>query len=192
MEFKTNWHDSPMIKKFTFQNEKSLLETPIFSVKTKEYKKPDDKSNFTAYVIDSLDWVNIVAITPDQNTLLIKQFRYGTDTIEWEIPGGLIEPNETPLHAAQRELEEETGYQATIWTQIGVVNSNPAIQSNKCYTFLAIDAKPTGTTNFDPDEYIDPELTPSSQVHSMIKEGKITNPYIITAFFWYFLYNTEE
>ncbi|MHA1648044.1 MAG: NUDIX hydrolase, partial [Promethearchaeota archaeon] len=101
-----------------------------------------------------------------------------------EIPGGCIESGEKPLQAAKRELEEETGYQSKSWKQIGVVDANPAIQSNKCYTFLAKNVKPVGKINFDPEEIIESKIVPLSSAYEYVRKGKITNTYIVAAFLW--------
>ena len=82
-------------------------------------------------------------------------------------------------------MEEETGYQSNIWQQIGVVDANPAIQTNKCFTFLAKDISPSGQINLDPDEMIDYTLVEYEKVKEFITDGKITNTYIIAAFYWY-------
>ena len=181
-----------MVENFHLKAVKDRLVTPIFTIKSKIYHKPDNTDQFNAYIIDSLDWVNIIALTSEKKVVMIQQFRFGTDSIELEIPGGIIEPQEKPLVAAQRELEEETGYKAKNWSQIGVVNANPAIQSNRCYTFLAEDATPTGSINCDPNEYIEHQLMDIGEMKPLIKKGIITNTYIIAAFFWYFLHKEER
>jgi 8-oxo-dGTP pyrophosphatase MutT (NUDIX family) len=155
-----------------------------FTVYSKQYQKPDDQGNFTGYVLESPHWVNIIPETPDGKIVLIKQFRFGTDRIELEIPGGCIDPNEAPNDAAKRELEEETGFRAKKFTQIGVVDANPAIQMNKCYTFLAEGAEPVGQQHWDPDEIIEYELAAPNEVRQFIRMGNITNTYIIAAFHW--------
>lgn len=161
-----------------------------FNVSEITYDKPDH-GKFTASVLEMPNWVNIIAVNSKNEVLLIKQFRFGTNTVELEIPGGVIEPNEEPINAAIRELEEETGYITTEIYQIGAVNANPAIQNNKCFTFLAKNIKPTGHTHFDPDEMIEHEFASLDQCKKYIQEGKITNCYIIAAFYWLFL-NTKS
>ncbi|MHA1342017.1 MAG: NUDIX hydrolase [Promethearchaeota archaeon] len=173
---------------------KSLLkvkkyESYPFNVVEKLYNKPD-KKKFKASVLEMPDWVNIIAITPQKKIILIKQYRFGTDTVELEIPGGVIEQEEMPEQAARRELEEETGFVAEKYIQLGLVNSNPAIQTNKCYSFLAVNAQKKGVQHFDPDEYIE-DVTAKATLDECIQyiiQGKITNCYIITAFFWYLKY----
>jgi 8-oxo-dGTP pyrophosphatase MutT (NUDIX family) len=175
-----------MVEKYTLKSHETILKTEIFEIKKKRYLKPDLLTSFEAYVLESQNWVNIIPITKKDEILLIQQYRFGTDTIEWEIPGGIIETNEPPLHAAKRELEEETGFISKEWQQIGVVNANPAIQTNKCYTFLARNVENLGTINFDPDEYIEHQLVPLSELKNYVSSGKITNTFIIAAIYFYF------
>lgn len=177
-----------MIDNWKLTRTKKILDTSPFSIWQKTYQNPQkEEGEFDAFVLQTPDWANIIAMTPENKILLVRQFRFGTDSVELEIPGGVIESGELPLHAAQRELAEETGYKtaATSWRQIGVVDQNPAIQTNKCYTFLATDVIPTGTgTNFDPGEIIELEFATMKEVREYIRSGQITNTYIIAAFHW--------
>jgi 8-oxo-dGTP pyrophosphatase MutT (NUDIX family) len=174
-----------MLQKWIVDGKKTIFESFPFNVVKKQYIKPD-LSKFDAYILEMPDWVNIIGINSENKILLIKQFRFGTDRIELEIPGGIIESAESPMEAASRELEEETGYQVKIQnlTQIGFVDANPAIQTNRCYTFLAEDISPSGTINFDEDEIIEHEFFTPVEVRNFIRSRKITNSYIITAFHW--------
>ena len=81
-------------------------------------------------LIEAVDWVNVIALTPDQQVVLIRQFRVGANEVCLEIPGGMVDPGETPAEAAARELAEETGYTAPRWHQLGRVSPNPAIMTN--------------------------------------------------------------
>ena len=174
-----------MLDRWKLTKTKKILHTKPFSIWQKTYQKPHKEGEFEAFVIQTPDWANIVPITPDGNILLVRQFRFGTNRVELEIPGGVVEPDELPLHAAQRELEEETGYEAASMRQIGVVDQNPAIQTNQCYTFLATDVSPTGRgTHFDPDELLELEFATLKEVRDYIRSGRITNTYIIAAFHW--------
>jgi 8-oxo-dGTP pyrophosphatase MutT (NUDIX family) len=174
-----------MLQKWIVNEEKTIFKSFPFNVVEKQYIKPD-QDKFKAYILQMPDWVNIIGIDSENKILLIKQFRFGTDLIELEIPGGIIESDEKPKEAASRELEEETGYKVEPKNlkQIGVVDANPAIQTNKCYTFLAENISPSGKINFDEDEIIEHEFFTPNQVREFIRSGKITNSYIITAFHW--------
>ncbi len=161
-----------------------------FNVMQKNYINPENKSDFKAHVLDLPDWVNIIGMNDEGNILLIKQYRFGTNSISLEIPGGCVEPDEIPEKAAIRELKEETGYGAKKIECIGVVDANPAIMNNKCYSFLAkISEK--GDVKLDPNEIIETEFATPVRVKKYLKEGKITNAYVIGAFLWFALYNDK-
>ncbi len=137
-------------------------------------------------MLDSPDWVNVVPITPEGNFILIRQFRHGTQSIEWEIPGGLIDQDdENPEHAARRELLEETGYEPQKIQFIGVVHPNPAIQNNLCHTFLAEECRPCQEQRLDNSEDIEVQEVPWSEVIRLIDYGEISHSLVLAAIFWY-------
>ena len=181
-----------MLKTWELNKSEQIFECNIFNILQKFYKKPEGQGDATAFIIDCPDWVNVIGIDDKNNVLLIRQFRYGTDSIELEIPGGILEPGELPKEGAIRELKEETGYDVKEIEQIGFVNANPAIMNNKCYTFLAKLSRNRGQVNFDPDEIIEMEFATPKQVKKYLVENKITNAYVVLAFLWFYLYNNFE
>jgi 8-oxo-dGTP pyrophosphatase MutT (NUDIX family) len=133
-------------------------------------------------VIECVDWVNVIALTPEDRVVLIRQFRAGTNTICLEIPGGMVDAGEAPEIAAARELEEETGYTADVWRHLGTSAPNPAIQSNRLHSYLALDARPTRPTRFDSSEVIAIDTAPLSEVRTMLRDGRIDHALVIAAF----------
>ena len=93
------------------------------------------------FVLDTNDWVNVLAITPNRELVLVRQFRYGSQEYSLEPPGGVIEKGEDPVLAGMRELSEETGYVGTDPQLIGNARPNAAILSNKCHFVLLNDKK---------------------------------------------------
>jgi 8-oxo-dGTP pyrophosphatase MutT (NUDIX family) len=139
------------------------------------------------YVIESRDWINIIPLTDDHQVVMIRQYRHGSREVTLEIPGGLMDSGDTPRKAAARELLEETGYQAKKWIQIGVLNPNPALFNNRCYTFLAQDVKKVSDPTPDQTEDIEEVLIPLADIPGLILKGEINHAMVITAFNWYFL-----
>ncbi len=171
-------------------SEKKLLSTPVFSVYENLYHMDKHNKAHPFYVIHSNDWVNTIPITPDGHIILVKQYRIGIDKYSIEIPGGVIEDNESPINAAIRETKEETGYEGSKVIEIGCVIPNPAIQNNKCHTFLIVDAKKTSNQNLDHTEEIEVLSLPLNDVLNMIKTGKINHSLVVAAFNFYHLYNS--
>jgi 8-oxo-dGTP pyrophosphatase MutT (NUDIX family) len=137
-------------------------------------------------VLDSRDWINVVPVTPEGNLVLIRQFRHGTASVVWEIPGGMVDlEDENPEQAARRELLEETGYEPERMVFLGAVHPNPAIQNNRCHTFLASNARPRQTQRLDGSEDIEVHEAPWPEVSGMVERGEITHSLVLAALFWY-------
>jgi 8-oxo-dGTP pyrophosphatase MutT (NUDIX family) len=137
------------------------------------------------YIIESGNWVNVIPLTSDHQVVMIRQYRHGSREITLEIPGGLVDPGDTPEEAAARELLEETGYQAKTLKEIGVVSPNPAIFNNRCYTFLAQRLEKVGPPKVDQTEDIEVVLIPLAEIPKLISKGEIDHAMVITAFYWH-------
>jgi ADP-ribose pyrophosphatase len=131
--------------------------------------------------LDAPDWVNVVALTSCGDLVLVEQFRHGTDQTTLEIPGGAVDPGESPTEAAARELEEETGYRAAALHLLGTVEPNPAFLSNHCSTFLASGCAPVGVRHLDPSEEIALRLVSLEQFTDLIERGVIRHALVVAA-----------
>src|SRR5690606_38390540 len=89
------------------------------------------------YVLEYPNWVNIVALTAENEFILVKQYRHGTASTVLEIPGGVIDEGEDAVDAAKRELLEETGYKFDTLEKICELFPNPATSNNITTTYLA-------------------------------------------------------
>jgi 8-oxo-dGTP pyrophosphatase MutT (NUDIX family) len=118
---------------------------------------------------------------------LIRQYRHGIREITLEIPGGLVEQNDTPETAAIKELHEETGYRESQIVPLGNVHPNPAIQNNACYTFLATNVFLAGNQEQDEKEDIEVLLRPLPEIPRLIREGEITHALVLAAFYRFYM-----
>jgi len=181
-----------MIKKWNIVNSQPLESNRVFSTRKDTSLSPITGNEHDFFVIEAPDWINVIALTENDEVVLIEQFRHGSQSVTVEIPGGMVDPGEEPLQTAKRELLEETGYAGDSWASIGEVLPNPAIQNNKCYTFLVTNCKKVGEPKFDTTEEILTYTKPSSEITKLVAEGKITHSLVIAAFYWYYLYKEVQ
>ncbi|MEC9442479.1 MAG: NUDIX hydrolase [Myxococcota bacterium] len=159
----------------------TLIEAPIFSVGKYARRHPDKNTEADFWWVSPPDWVNILAITPEDGIVLVRQYRHGTDEITLEIPGGAVDPGESMPEAAARELREETGYTCAYWEQIGQIDVNPAFMTNRCTTFLGVNATLTDDTDFDEHEELSVEIYPVEYFFDMIDKGEIDHGIVVSA-----------
>ena len=176
-----------MIKPWKLIRSQPAQSFRVFSIRTDTTISPRTGIEHDFYVIESRDWINIIPLTDDHQVVMIRQYRHGSREVTLEIPGGLVDPGDTPKKAAARELLEETGYQAKEWTQIGVVNPNPALFNNRCYTFLAQDIKKIAAPTPDQTEDIETVFIPLEDIPELILKREIDHAMVITAFTHYLL-----
>ena len=157
------------------QSEKLHANCRIFEVRERRFKRRSDGVEGDFYVLDTNDWVNVLAITPEQKIVLVRQFRFGSRENSLEPPGGVVEKGEDPIIAGIRELEEETGYVGQKPELIGSVRPNAAILSNRCHVVMVREARKTAKLNFDPHEELVTELYPITKLKELVKSGEITH-----------------
>jgi 8-oxo-dGTP pyrophosphatase MutT (NUDIX family) len=141
------------------------------------------------FVIESVNWVNIIALTPESQLIMVEQYRHGTDTVELEIPGGMMDAEDlTPVATGIRELREETGYEGDQAQIIGKIYPNPAIMSNTCYTVLVRNCQLRHALEFDHSEDIVTKLVSTDEISRRIFEGKIRHSLVVVALYHFDLW----
>lgn len=170
-----------------------LGDYPVFKLRVDVLVSPRTRKDLNAYVLESRDWTNIVPVTPEGEVVMVRQYRFATEEVTLEIPGGLIDPaDESPMAAARREMREETGYDSDDIVPLGSVRPNPAILNNTCYMFAARNAEYKCPAELDPGEDILVERVPYGDIPRLIGEGVISHSIVLNAFFLYDLHLRES
>ena len=175
-----------MAQPWTFLHSKIIYACRIFTLKKDGYRSPRSGKELDFYLIDSVDWVNVIPLTSDEKVILVKQFRFGTKDFSLEIPGGMLDEGDTPSQAAIRELMEETGYAGEEPILLGIVHPNPAIHTNRCHTYLIRNVTFSNLFQQDSTEDIEVQIVPLAEIPRLIRDGQITHALVIAAFYWYF------
>lgn len=154
----------------------------IFSLLRERYVSGRTGEDVEAVVLECADWVNVVALTEDEQVVIVRQFRFGSQADTLEIPGGMVDAGEAPRDAAERELREETGYAAKRWTAMGTVAPNPAFLRNRLHVFLAEGAERVAEQEQDPGEDIHVQTIPLANIDGLIADGTIDHALVLIAF----------
>jgi 8-oxo-dGTP pyrophosphatase MutT (NUDIX family) len=165
-----------------------LCDARIFTVEKVPSESPETGRKFDFFRLVAQDWVNVIALTPDNKAILVVQQRHGIDLPTLEIPAGLVEPEEEPSKAVLRELEEETGYVPDELIHIGTCWPNPAFLTNTCYSYLATNCRPSGRVQQDASEEVKVILVPEPELHNLLLRGLLGNSMGIVALYWYDLH----
>jgi 8-oxo-dGTP pyrophosphatase MutT (NUDIX family) len=153
----------------------------LFRPRWDRLRNPRTGEEFDRLVLETPDWVNVVAITRDQRLVCVHQFRFGTGTVTLEVPGGMVDRGEGHEQAARRELQEETGFTSARWRYLGAIEPNPAFQDNLCHHWLAEECALTHELALDSGEDIQVELVPIQDVVQRIAAGDIRHSLVISA-----------
>ncbi len=174
---------------WSVKGEKELLKTPVFTVNETDSLSPDGKEGHYV-VMDAPDWVIVI---PELNGkfLMVKQWRHGNNSLSIEFPGGVINRGEKPEIAANREMEEETGYKAGKLTYLGCANPNPALMKNRVHFFAAEELQGSGRQHLDEDEYIEYLQVPVEEVYEKIGSEEYPHALMMSALLKYMLFKKK-
>jgi len=163
---------------------KQIADCGIFRVRQDVCVRESDGNSGDFFVIELPDWVNVIGLTKSDEVILIEQFRQGTEEVNLELPGGIVDDGEGAEGAGKRELLEETGYSSDRWKLLGKTRPNPAIQNNTIFHYLALDCVKTAETAFDEHESITTRLELLTDVKKLIAVGRIDHSLVIPAFYY--------
>ncbi|MGD8467220.1 MAG: NUDIX hydrolase [Desulfobacterales bacterium] len=175
-----------MIQDWAVLKREQIGDFHIFSLHKKQVRSPRTGAIRDVHAIQFPDWVLIMALTPQQEVVMVRQYRHGTEQVCLELPGGLVDPDDTsPELSAQRELLEETGYKASSIRLLGECYPQPAILSNRCFFYLAENVVKSQTQNLDAGEDIEIIAMPLEEFQARIESKEIDHGMVLLAFFFF-------
>ena len=166
------------------ERSEQVADCRVFQVRRDFSTDPRSQRAHDFYVIEAPDWINVIPLTKTGEVVLIEQYRHGTEAVSLEIPGGMVDPGETPGETAARELFEETGYEAGELIFLGKTRPNPAIQNNWIHTFLARGVERRREPLNQGTEWTRVRLEPLARIPALIREGAIDHSLVVVGFHW--------
>ena len=162
----------PILQPWTVLESRTTYRDHWMSLRTERCQRNDGQLIEAYHILEFSDWINVIALTEDQELVLVREYRHAAAKILLGLPSGTLDANELPLHTAQRELGEETGYHAKTWYSLGNYYANPATQKNRVHSFLALDAYPGQATQWDEAEQIETVLLPLRDLPQQLGQGE--------------------
>jgi len=163
---------------------------PIFSV-DQVFRVNPEGTEQPMIVCRTPDWVTVIPELEDNGEvsfLMVRQFRHGSGALSCEFPAGVVDPGESALDAAVRELREETGYTAAEMIPIGEINPNPAFMSNRSTTFLARGLTRTHDLDLDDSEFLEWRKESFSHISAHMGLGEYNSAIMVQCWYWYLRY----
>ena len=153
----------------------------LFEKRIDRLRNPRNQKEFDRIILESVDWVNVVALDAQGHSVMIRQFRFGVGYTTLETPGGMVDPGEDSFTAARRELLEETGYSSDNWQYLGAVEPNPAIHNHLCHHWLANDVYRSSDQALGDGEQIQIEIMSVEAVQAAVQSGELKHALALSA-----------
>lgn len=161
-----------------------LSKHQYFTARRDRCETPEGKIVEEYFVVELPVSVCAVALTKEGEVLMVKQYRHPIEESILELPGGFVDPNETPAVAIARELKEETGYTFSKFTELGKVAANPGVLNNYTYFFLAEGGIKTGEQHLDPTEFLVVEKISLEDLKKDLLDNKIVQSLHVNCIFY--------
>jgi len=159
----------------------------LFEARFDFIKNPRNGITEKKVILSGGNAVNVIALTSSNEIVMVRQYRFGTASYTLELPGGLVDPDESLVKATERELEEETGYTCgEKLIPLGKIGQNPVFMDSYVHHFLALDVKLTKQQTLDDGENIEVILMPLEELKFRWQKGEIEHPHSVNALLRYF------
>ena len=175
------------MKKWKLLNSEYLFKRPWLTARRDKLELPDGRIAPEYYVLEYPDWVNVIAITKDGRFVMEKQYRHAVESINFELPCGVMEEGETPLEAARRELLEETGFGGGEWRELMTISPNPSSMTNMAHCFVAEGVEKIAGQHLDATEDLEVHLMSRDEVIGLILGNEIIQALMIAPLLRYFM-----
>lgn len=179
------------IEKWKVLGSEYIIKRPWLTARVDKVQLPNGVVHPEYYVLEYPNWLNIIAITTEGKFVMVEQYRHGLADIFTELVAGVVEDGEEPLHAAKRELMEETGYGKGDWLLFSVLSANPGTMTNLTYTFLATDVEPVTTQHLDDTEDIAVKLLTASEIKAMLLNNDLKQALMAAPLWKFFVLNAK-
>lgn len=158
------------------------FDNPWFKVRQDVVQLPSGQVMDDYFMWENKEVVMVVAVTPENSLVLVRQYKHAQKDFMVEFPAGYVEGDEDIKLAAQRELEEETGYRTDALEPLAVLVNNPTKEIGKIHVFLARNAVRSDVQRLDASEEIEVNEYTPDQIETMIHDGTIVTTGTISAF----------
>jgi len=167
------------------RHDRTIEQNWLFTLRKERFRSRRSKLEHDFYVVHLADAVHVIALTPENELLLVRQFRAASGRDSLEVPGGLIDPGEDPLEAGARELLEETGYAGDPPSLVGTLWSNPSLVTSRTTTIVVRNVRRVAEPRLDQTEELTLERVPADDVFRLVQEGRIDHALVVAGLLWW-------
>ena len=162
-----------LVRPWRVLSDQVVVERRWLKVREQRVELPNGHQIDEFHLLEGPDWAGVVAVTERNELVMVRQYRHGLGGGSLELPAGVIEPDESDLQGAQRELLEETGYAGDDWHALSVVSTEPARSTVRAHFFVACGVKRMGDSAPEQTELLQLELWPTKKLGELIDTGQM-------------------